>query len=252
MKNTLISLILLLSTLAAQGSVSVITDLDDTVKITNAGNPLQMTINGLFTKTVFAGMGDFLYEAKGNDKKTFFVSSSPGFLRGRINGLFVKYQIESDALYLRNPLKEKTPEFKKRVIRDILANTTDTFIVIGDDVNEDHNIYDELIQENPTRILAAYIHVVKGRELPATVTPFYTSFDLAMREFAAGRLEYSSVDRVASVVLGQEKFKRIMPKFAVCPTDAHIWDWQLSTEAANLSAQVSELIVTSCSQRISK
>jgi hypothetical protein len=240
--------------MSAQAGVSIISDLDDTIKITNAADIFRAGVNGFFSTNIYTGMDDFFIEStlEGEDDQTFVVTSSPLFLKKQVSGLLRKHKIHTDSVTLRNVAKEKSHVFKKRVIREILSKSDDDFILIGDDVNEDHLIYDEIAKEYPERIKSSYIHVVKGRTLPASVIPYWSSFDLTLRENLAGRLPFSAVTRVARKILSHQKLKEIMPSFAFCPTDLSLWDWQKETAAAPEAAQISDKIVTYCLSRSGK
>lgn len=249
----LIPLLLTVLSLSAQATVSIISDLDDTIKITNAADIKEATINGFFTASIYSGMDVFLQESEKFEPKVLHVvSAAPTFLKPRVKSILHKYQIPFHSVTVRNVLKENVEVYKLRVIRELINASSDNFILLGDDVDHDPQIYDEIKKAFPDRISGVYIHVVKGKELPSTSTAYFTTFDLALKERLAGRLSYESVAKVAEKILSQPKFQRIIPGFAVCPTDASAWSWQQSTEAAELAKKISDNIVSSCRGRKGK
>jgi hypothetical protein len=250
----LIPFLLLSISLTAWSKTSLIMDLDDTIKITDSGHGLKAAFNGIFTKNIFSGIDVLLAAKKTQDDgdKLYLVSSTPKPLSGRVAALIEKYELPIDETDLRNVFKENTPTFKLRVIRDIMSKTDDDYILLGDDVIVDYKVYDQIKQEYPERIKAIYIHVVKNVELPASATPIYTAFDIAVRENLAGRLGSDSVDLVAKSILDQKKFKHTIPSFAKCPTDPTIFEWQKQTEFSADSQKISDLIIAQCTKRQSK
>ncbi len=226
-------------------------DLDDTIKITDSGHGLKAAFNGIFTKRIFSGIDILLTaeKAQGQGDKLYLVSSTPKPLSGRVAALIEKYELPIDETDLRNVLKENTPTFKLRVIRDIISKTDDDYILLGDDVIVDYKVYDQIKAEYPDRIKAIYIHVVKNVALPASSTPIYSAFDIAVHENLAGRLDASSVDHVAASILDQKNFNRTIPSFAKCPTDPTLFDWQKQTQFSADSQKITDLIVNECTKR---
>lgn len=248
-KLNLISLCLFFS-LSSHGAISVISDLDDTIKITNAGDPLEATVNGVFTLTAYTGMPTVINEMDTEEGKFYVLSASPAFLKPRVKELLAKNDLKADGIILRNVLRrESTLEFKTRSIRTILENSPDDFILLGDDVDKDPFVFEAIQKEFPSRITAAYIHVVKNREIPAGITRYYTAFDLALRESMAGRLNADSVLKVFGVVSTGKKLKEIIPKFADCPTSPSTWDWQLETQFSQESTELSTKLISFCQTR---
>lgn len=236
--------------LSAHSAISVISDLDDTIKITNAGDAIEATVNGVFTLTAYTGMPAVINEMDSEDGKFYVLSASPAFLKPRVKELLAKNNLKPDGIILRNVLRrESTFEFKTRSIRTILENSPDDFILLGDDVDKDPVVFEAIQKEFPHRITAAYIHVIKDREIPAGVTRYWTAFDLAVREASAGRLNSDSVLKVFGVVNTGRKLKEIIPKFANCPLSATTWEWQLATAFSQESLELSSKLVSFCKSR---
>lgn len=226
-------------------SVMVISDLDDTIKITDAGDLRNAAWNGFFTEKVFAGIPEFLKNTRKYTDSLHVVSAGPRLIKSRVKALLKKHQIQHDGIYLRKiPGKEGKLDFKVRAISEILEKNPGDVILMGDDVDLDPEIYSEISRKYSSRILGVYIHVVKGRNIPSEFTKYWTSFDLALKEHMAGRMDSESVLNVAKPLLSEAKLSMIIPKFASCPTSSVVWDWQLATmfsvEATALTQKLNE------------
>ncbi len=225
--------------------ITVISDLDDTIKITDAGNLGNATINGVFTEKVFTGMPEFLKMTRKYTDALHVVSAGPKLIKTRVASLLKKHKIQYDGIHMRKiPGSEGKQEFKVRAILEIMDKTTDDVILMGDDVDLDPEIYVEIMNKHPERVLGAYIHIVKNRAISEKFTRYWTSLDLALQENIAGRLDNESVSAVIEPMMKETKLTRIIPKFADCPTTTVVWEWQVSTmfsaEALALTRKLNE------------
>lgn len=250
MKTLLLSLLVSFNSFAA---VTVISDLDDTIKITDAGNIGNATWNGIFSEKVFTGMPEFLKAT--NAESLFVVSAGPKLIKSRALALLKKHHIEHDGVYLRAiPGKEGKLDFKVRTILELMEKTPNDVILMGDDVDLDPEVYTEIVKKHPARVLGVYIHNVKDRAIPDSFTKYWTSFDLALKEHIAGRIDATGVSAVMEPMLAETKLTMIIPKFANCPTSAVVWEWQLSTmfsaEALELSSKLHEFCLKGKSRAV--
>ena len=235
----------LLFSVQSFAAVTVISDLDDTIKITDAGDVGNATWNGIFTEKVFTGMPEFLTAARSYSDSLFVVSAGPKLIKSRVLSLLKKHKIEHNGVRLRAiPGKEGKLEFKVRTILEIMDQNPGDVILLGDDVDLDPEVYTEIVKKHPERVLSVYIHIVKDRKIPESFTRYWTSLDVALKEHLAGRLDSPSVSRVIEPMLKEKKLSMIFPKFASCPTTSVIWEWQLSTmfttEAHELTRKLNE------------
>ena len=95
-------------------------------------------------------------------------------------------------------------------------------------------------------MLAIYIHVINGRPIADSATKYWTSFDLALREFVAGRMDIAGVDRVARAVLDSPKLSYIIPRFAECPSQENAFQWQMQTIFVKEAAEVTQKLNKHC------
>jgi len=165
--------------------VSIISDVDDTIKHSNVPNRRDLFRN-TFTRTFvpIAGMPE-LYRSCARAGAAFhFVSGSPWQLyeplsefmndEGYPAGSFhlKRFRIRDSARKIRmSPQKAH----KRAAIEPILADfPRRKFVLIGDSGEQDPEIYASLLRETPDQILGVYIRAVRGetRESPRLQATF--------------------------------------------------------------------------------
>ncbi len=245
MKNFLL---LALISLPSFASITVISDLDDTIKITDAGHVAHASYNGIFTERIFTGMPEFLEATRSFSDSLHVVSAGPKILiQSRARDLLNDYHIKFEGLHFRKiPGKEGKLAFKVRTILEIMAKNPGEVILMGDDVDLDPEVYTEIVKQHPERVLAVYIHTVKNRKIPGDFTRYWTSLDLVLKEHIAGRLDATAVGSVISALSKESRLSRIIPNFADCPTSAVVWEWQQSTIFMNESLELSRKLNEFC------
>jgi phosphatidate phosphatase APP1 len=156
----------------------VISDIDDTVLQTDATSLVRMLqatfLENARTRLPFPGVAA-LYRAlqSGADGVTlnplFYVSSGPWNIYDMLEEFFALQQIPAGPLLLRdwgfspteNPVPSHHLEHKLETIRQILDTYPALpFLLIGDSGQEDPEIYREVVERYPKRILAIYIRNV--------------------------------------------------------------------------------------------
>lgn len=197
----------------------VISDVDDTLKITNSGSATDATWNGFFEKHVFPGMPE-LYKAWSSEKTTIhFVTGSPGIVRKNIIAMLKNNKITYATLITRPNLLESTYKFKMRAISRLMeASPLEQVVLIGDDVSHDHLVFRDLNEKFPGRVLASYIRPVKNRAGLEGQIPYVTAYDVVTNEVAEGRMGLLDYGVVMAAVLTGSK-TRLFPKFTWCPTE---------------------------------
>jgi phosphatidate phosphatase APP1 len=247
LKSLLLLIVLATSTVSFSNDIVLISDLDDTIKITETNRPLMTIYRGLFSKKVFAGMPE-LYEHMQHlyVDKTVILSNSPKVLKGPVNRLIKKHNIEVDQLILRS-LKTDKDKFKYKFNNIVaqLSGNAKKAILIGDDSGEDHEIYTAVKAAHPDRVLAIYIRPVKGRHLPAGINKYITAFDIALNEYNAGRLGYTELRDIADLVANHRKEREVIAKKSYCPKSGRI-----SFEGVEeLVAAVQHKVIAICKDR---
>lgn len=221
--------------------VSIITDFDDTIKITEGSGD----ITDYLDDDIYTGMPEIFSGTRTYAKSLYVLTASPSVIKARVRQILSRNKIFYKELVLRSNLREGKFEYKVKAITKILKASQDDFILIGDDVGKDPEVFSEIQRLFPDRILNSYVHVVKARTIPMDVTPYWTSFDLALREHLEGRMNEGWVEKIWNKLMLEPKFKYIFPKKADCPTSTDVWEWQMTTvfqpEAFSLGEKLSAL-----------
>jgi len=197
---------------------TLVTDLDDTLKISHTTSRLRTVFRGLFMHHAYAGMAE-LYQEWIGTQPYVLISSSPQSIAGKIGGFLKRHAFPPHAsIWLRDwfrqtDIRRYKTETLKRLTREMPA----PYIFVGDDSEWDPEVFHRFQQENPDRVLAIYIRRMRGRPLPEGVTPYHTAFEIAYAELLAKRLKVPQVARVGKAILDQANSDLIIPYFAVSP-----------------------------------
>jgi phosphatidate phosphatase APP1 len=156
----------------------VISDIDDTVMYTGVVHKLEMLwrlfMQGAQSRAAFPGIAAFLQAlhrgvsgAEGNPM--LYVSRAPWSLYEVLDEFFNRHGIPiGPVLFLRewgltlqSPLPRRAKGHKLQLIRNMLALYGDLpFVLIGDSGQRDPEIYAQIVQEHPGRVVAIYIRNV--------------------------------------------------------------------------------------------
>ena len=164
--------------ISPEAEFGVISDIDDTIVYTGVTSRLRMAytvlLKNAYSRLPLHGVADFYHSLQGSSpgretNPLFYVSSSPWNMYDLFREFFEIHGIPIGPLYLRDWGFERETVFtinnrkyKMDVINKILNSFPDMqFILIGDSGEEDPEIYADVIQLYPQRILAAYIRSVK-------------------------------------------------------------------------------------------
>lgn len=164
---------------SAQSSFGVISDVDDTIIITNAASFFKMAwltfINSARTRLPFKGVAAFyraLSRGTGHANPIFYLSSSPWNLYDLLVDFMEIHEIPRGPLLLRDLGIDKEKFITsghfahKRGQIDRLLRTYPSlsFILIGDSGQHDPEIFETVVEDYPDRILAIYIRDVSSEQ----------------------------------------------------------------------------------------
>ena len=198
-------------------SFSIVSDLDETIKVTGLGP--RAIWNALTSKKIYLGMNTLLSELP--EEKLFIVTASPRQIKKSIERLIDHHNLEVEELITRNYFSgESTFEYKYRSIQEILDKTSEKFVLIGDNTSQDEAVYRQIKKDYPQRVLAIYIRVTKSPEVKRddVVTYFYHTIDIALGEFKARRATRGNVlNMLKDFAILRNKYDLVFPKFAYCP-----------------------------------
>lgn len=196
----------------------IISDVDDTIKITNSGSIIDATWSGLFLNRVFLGMPE-TYRAWGKKNKIHFVTAAPSVLTKKIKSLLTHHKVPYESLTTRRNLLESHFPYKMKAISRIMDASPDELVVlIGDDVSQDPTVFAALDKKYPGRVSASYIRLVKNLSLPEGLIPYVSAHDIASTEVSEGRLNLIDYGIITTAVMTGPK-DRLIPDFAWCPTE---------------------------------
>jgi len=203
----------------ASPTLQIVSDYDDTVKIANVnGDSLDKIEKALLSGDFYAGMAK-LYDswtigAPQKPDPLHFLSGSPTFLEDRIEEFLKQNGFANFRLSLRNWFTQRdTALYKYNVLKSNYLKTTEDLILVGDDTQYDHEVYNRFSKER--KIVAIYIRNINQLKLPEGQRAFTSAFDIAAFEALEGRMTDSQALQVADAVLN-DKDEKILPEFISC------------------------------------
>ncbi|HEY8563522.1 MAG TPA: phosphatase domain-containing protein [Pyrinomonadaceae bacterium] len=157
----------------------VISDIDDTVIKTNVTNKLKMlattVLSNEHTRLPFEGVAEFyraLQAGRAGDENNpiFYVSSSPWNLYTLLVELFKKREIPPGPLFLKDfgthtifGASDHQTHKLENIRRVLNAYPALPFVLIGDDGEQDPQIYRQIVGEYRDKIRVIYIRKVRER-----------------------------------------------------------------------------------------
>jgi phosphatidate phosphatase APP1 len=167
---------------SSQAQFGVISDIDDTILHTGVVSALKWKViyNSVFkhakNRIPLEGAADFYHRLhrglSGNSANPiFYVSHSPWNLY-RYLELFLKQNnfpkgpilLRSFSNFLKKKPQEEKPQKQKEILNLLKTYPDLPFILIGDSGEHDPDIYMEITEEFPDRILAIYLRSVKHKK----------------------------------------------------------------------------------------
>jgi hypothetical protein len=220
--HLLITLTLVSGLAHATDSLVLVSDVDDTVKITNVLDRDDL-LKGAISESLFAGMPELYRHLLGTNscaERLKFMSGSPSILNHKVAELLNEGHFPAHELTLRSVTEfffSSVRAYKTKHMAELYGASSSTFILIGDDTESDPEVYAAFADARPAAVLAIYIHRITGRaSLRRGALPFVTAYDVAMREFLAHRLSEQQAADVGRVVL-DSKDRAFLPPFQSCP-----------------------------------
>ena len=254
MKFKFIIFICLFSSQLAFSKTLVISDIDDTIKVTNVLSKTDAVINGIFSKKAFSGMSELYQVFNQNNDNIYYLSGSPAILKEVVGG-FLDYNNfpQSDNLILKSD-SLSTYEYKVRNIRKlILKLKPDSLILIGDDTQFDPEVYQKIFEENPEIVKSIYIRAIKNRKIPDNFlfNNFFSSVEIAGQEMLNGTMDSDNLSDVTKGFINQSKNSQVFIRGRYCPPNGrtkidelkHKMSEQLAIDSLELTQQK---IISTC------
>ncbi len=226
----------------------IISDLDDTIKRTNAGSTIPAGINALFTRKVFPGIPELFKTLESEVNGLYVLSNSPHIFRLNICRLMKKYNLNPDHVQTRSLIKNKDKfKYKYDYIVKKIISTNSKAILMGDDVGEDPEVYAKVLKNYPEHVAGIYIHVIKNREVPSVVTKIHSFLDIALSEYKSERLNFSQLSVMVNRFNSIKKFKKLFPKFKHCPRSS--WRSETAGEIVDIVNNMTNTVIKFCKNR---
>ncbi|KAI8910809.1 hypothetical protein EDD86DRAFT_217826 [Gorgonomyces haynaldii] len=167
--------------------LSVISDVDDTIKDSSVYQGKYMAVMEALTGDLkqVPGMAPVYKQLEEKQLHFHYVSASPFQLIEILKSFMEKFEFPSGSLSLRVSSVEKSPQYKNQVITRLLQDFPEhKFVLVGDCGENDIEIYEKLRTENPGSIDHVFIRYIDALdknlllERAKTVSPDFDSFHL--------------------------------------------------------------------------
>jgi phosphatidate phosphatase APP1 len=248
--------LLLVQGLPRAEALTVVTDLDDTIKQTNVGSKFDAVCNGLLSIKPFGGMAT-LYKMMTSN--LVIVSGKPENLRDKVEKFVSLNQFQQAEAFLRPSLFSDLADFKSGALENVLQREPGPFIFVGDDTQMDPEIMSKLKGRFGDKVLATYIRPIQFRKLPEGVSTFFHPFEIAANEWLAGRMSRSDLLKFArqTIVEMRSRPDLYYPKYAYCPSAKGFFNLKSVLESGDLAVERSaqtiiDMSVAYCLERLNK
>lgn len=243
---SIFTLVFCFSALANQ--TIIISDLDDTIKITYSHRTWDAVFKGMWSKKVFTGNTKLYNGFKKYTSKTVVLTASYDVLEKHIRETLRVNYIPYDNLIMRRAGSPDSFTYKYSNIKYILDNTNYDVILLGDNISQDHNVYNEIIKNYPQRVIARYIRPVTENEIPKGIAHFYTAYDVAVLEYFSGRMSLRDVQLIGKEIVEERNITKLIPKTFHCPAH-YLAPGSKARELFELSELVTKKIKEVCDYR---
>jgi phosphatidate phosphatase APP1 len=182
--------------LVDETGLSVISDIDDTVKVTNVANRRELLRNTLLRDfTAVPGMADVYRRWQAAGTAFHYVSASPWQLATCLHGFLGEAGLPLGSLHLKIfRLKDSTPlgrfpsrkRSKRRAIEQILDDFPGRrFVLVGDSGERDPEVYQAVARRRPAQVSGIAIRLLDGH---APAHKLRARLDRLARRLPAGSL----------------------------------------------------------------
>lgn len=171
----------------------VVTDIDDTIKISHVTDTVDSTKNAFTTSRPFWGMANLLGQLlkTNTDTKLVYLSNAPRSIFESSRREFLRRNLfPAGDLLLRNSYSDSN--FKLNQIRKlILAEKPSKILLIGDNGESDSSVYQQVQNEYPNIEITILIHLIGSPSSKAILYPqigFATAIDAGLSLASAKQL----------------------------------------------------------------
>jgi Uncharacterized conserved protein (DUF2183) len=231
MKSILLILAVSLSaSLAKAADTLIVSDIDDTLKISQVRDTLGKIGSAFETDRTFIGMSQMLAVLQGPATQMVYLSAAPDWLmRSSHTELLRKGGFPQGLLILRNG--ERKEVYKLEKIRQLISQTNPRSVFLfGDDGEIDGAVYEQVIKENPTRQVIAWIHNIYQTPVAAfkysnVLRPYVTPVEISYDLLSLNLVNTTAVGQIQKFVLSalptdddrEKSGPQVIPSWARCP-----------------------------------
>ncbi len=215
----------------------LITDVDDTIKVSHIVDTVSKVIRFLSDPVPFAGMsvlyGEMLAEAKGRGHRASFIvlSGTPTLFESSVWDFLEIFKFPEPLRLITRPLLLDTQEYKTTAVSTVVEHPVmkdATIVLVGDDTEVDFAAYDASLASPKVASTQTQIYirrvtgqasslVTAARKSKAGALAFDSAADIAMAEFVMGRLSRPAVEKVFKAVETEKTFERLFVPGEYCP-----------------------------------
>lgn len=211
----------------------LITDVDDTIKVSQILDPVGKVIRFLSDPVAFAGMPNLYRQlmdhakADGRDHGFAVVSGTPWIIGWSLWDFLEDFGFPESSIVAMRPLATETLDFKSDEISKIIdqdAVNGGHLILVGDDTEVDHEAYSaakEWVADKRDMTTEIFIRRVSGRaKNQGSTYAFDSAADIAVVEFLGGRLSAAEVETVFSEIESEQDLEQLFVPGEYCPSSS--------------------------------
>ncbi len=215
----------------------LITDVDDTIKVSHIVDTVSKVIRFLSEPVPFAGMstlyGQMINEARARGQRSSFIvlSGTPTLFESSVWDFLEIFKFPEPLRLITRPMLLDTQEYKTEAVTTVVEHPVmkdASIILVGDDTEVDFAAYDAALASPKVATVQTQIYIrrvtgnattlVAGtRKSKAGAFAFDSAADIAMAEFVVGRLSRAAVEKVFSEVEKEKVFERLFVPGEYCP-----------------------------------
>lgn len=207
-------------------ALTVVSDYDDTIKISNSNETVDSVRRSMFSREVFYGAREYFHLVEAQGVRWWVLSGAPKMAMSSVRKTLAKHSMHPSEIVLRKyPNGPDVFEHKVKVLRNFLYRAAgEQLVLIGDDQQKDPEAYLQIAREFPGRVLAIYIHRVQNRPVESrpgdSIDFFWTWQELVWKEFVRARIPAQDLLKYEAIWERAEiKRAEVFPGFAACPTE---------------------------------
>jgi phosphatidate phosphatase APP1 len=246
----------------AQAKILVISDIDDTIKVSNVLSKKRAAVSALDDDSRFVGMSEIyrMLKESHDDIEFHYVSLAPKLVMGHQHKEFIEEnKFPLTALHMNSGIKQD-PQLKQKVIRQLLIDKKPEMVIyFGDNGQFDTIVYNDMTKEFPqipsvTYIREAYSKLADSEHptLPGQIG-FVTSVEVTIDLINRAILPLTAYEPIEKLVYkrlqkddGNENFgPMVFPGWQDCRDFK--WIWTIKNPPQKLQ-EIRAAIASKCGQ----